>query len=163
MQNKHVCMRRALPRLLLLGGLPVLASCGMGSANTFTFTVDLPPDFVYEAAVYYVPVKGANCTVAMADNKAAVFNYKWWKDYKPDAEIAIYRTRKGCPLVVKSIRLEIYGQYGKAFGDFGSDKAGIAVRYEVEEQYKRAFNEAGVNEFYGQCQWSFRTSGKPRI
>ncbi|MEG1041609.1 MAG: hypothetical protein RSE94_16970 [Pseudomonas sp.] len=135
----------------------------MGSANTFTFTVDLPPDFVYVAAVYYVPDKGANCTVATADNKAPVFNHKWRKEYKPDAEIEIYRTRKGCPLVVDYIELDIRGIYGKDRGDFGNDKAGIAVRYEVEEENKRTFNEAGVNEFYGQCQWSFRTSGKPRI
>ncbi|MCY1440626.1 hypothetical protein D9M71_569100 [compost metagenome] len=98
-----------------------------------------------------------------ADNKAPVFNYKWRKEYKPDAEIAIRRTRNGCPLVVNRIELEIYATYGNARRDFGADNAGVSIRYDVAEQYKGTFNAAGESEFYGQCQWFFRTSGKPRV
>ncbi|MEG1545604.1 MAG: hypothetical protein RR382_13970, partial [Tannerellaceae bacterium] len=163
MERRSCYMNLALQRLVLLCCYPLMASCAIGRSDTFTFTADLPPNFVYVAAVYYVPAKGETCTVPTADNKAPVFNYQWREDYKPDAEIAIYRTRNGCPLVVNHIELELYATYGKDRGDFGSDNAGVGIRYEVDEQYKSTFNEAGESEFYGQCQWMFRTLGKPRI
>ncbi|AIL61332.1 hypothetical protein [Pseudomonas alkylphenolica] len=156
-------MRFIIRRLGLFCCFLVLGSCAIGRSNTFTFTADLPPNFVYVAAVYYVPAKGETCTVPTADNKAPVFNYKWREDYKPDAEIAIYRTRNGCPLVINHIELEINATYGEGRGDFGSDNAGVGIRYEIDEQYKGTFNEAGESEFSGQCQWMFRTSGKPRV
>jgi hypothetical protein len=131
--------------------------------NTFTFTADLPPDFAYVAAVYYVPAKGETCTVETRDNLAPVFNNAWRTEYKPDSEIIIRRTRNGCPLVVSRIELDINATYGKTRRDFGGDTAGVVIRDELEEQYKRTFNEAGESTFYGQCQWLFRTSGKPRI
>ncbi|MNO86520.1 hypothetical protein D3C76_779190 [compost metagenome] len=156
-------MSQALQRLALACCVPLMASCSIGKSNTFTFTADMPPNFKYVAAVYYVPDKDETCTVPRADNKAPVFNYKWRKEYQPDAEIAIRRTRNGCPLVVNRIELEIYATYGNDFGDFGADNAGVSIRYDVAEQYKGTFNAAGESEFYGQCQWFFRTSGKPRV
>ncbi|WP_324727957.1 hypothetical protein [Pseudomonas chlororaphis] len=155
-------MTRTLQRLVLGGCIALMAGCAIGQSETFTFTADLPPDFVYVAAVYYVPAKGETCTVPTADNKAPVFNYKWREDYKPNAEIPIYRTRNGCPLVVNRIELEIYATYGKDRGDFGSDNAGVSIRYEMDDQYKGTFNAAGESEFHGQCQWRFRTVGLKR-
>ncbi|MGE8176936.1 hypothetical protein [Pseudomonas fluorescens] len=143
--------------------LALTAGCATGQPNTFTFTADLPPDFSYVAAVYYVPAKGETCNVETRDNKAPVFNDKWRTEYKPDAEITIRRTRNGCPLVISRIDLEINATYGKTRRDFGGDTAGVVIRDELEEQYKGTFNEAGESTFYGQCQWLFRTSGKPRI
>jgi hypothetical protein len=142
--------------------LAFAAGCATSQPNTFTFTADLPPDFAYVAAVYYVPAKGETCTVATRDNKAPVFNNVWRTEYKPDSEITIRRTRNGCPLVISRISLEINATYGKARGDFGGDTAGVVIRDELEEQYKRAFNRAGESTFYGQCQWLFRTVGTNR-
>ncbi|APC14393.1 hypothetical protein BLL42_01040 [Pseudomonas frederiksbergensis] len=155
-------MKRMLHTASLGCGLALTAGCATGQPNTFTFTADLPPDFAYVAAVYYVPAKGETCSVESRDNKAPVFNDKWRTEYKPDAEIAIRRTRNGCPLVIRRIKLEINATYGKTRRDFGGDTAVVAIRDELEEQYKGTFSEAGESTFYGQCQWLFRTMGVTR-
>jgi hypothetical protein len=143
--------------------LGMTAGCANKQPNTFTFTADLPPDFAYEAAVYYVPAPGETCTVEKRHNKAPVFNREWRKAYKPDSEIIIRRTRNGCPLVINRIKLEIHSAYGKHWLDISTDSANVVIRDDLEEQYKGTFSEAGESTFYGQCQWLFRTSGTPRI
>jgi hypothetical protein len=139
--------------------LALAAGCTGKQPDTFTFTGDLPPGFAYEAAVYYVPATGEICTVEKKDNKAPVFR----SGYKPVAEIPIRRTRSGCPLVVSRIELEISSIYGPHWLDSSRDTANVVIRDELEEQYKGTFSEAGESVFHGQCQWLFRTSGKPRV
>ncbi|HCN64535.1 MAG TPA: hypothetical protein DIT33_14240 [Pseudomonas sp.] len=153
----------------VMGCLVLVCCCALGvvwylkEPNTFTFSVDMPPGFKYRAAVYYVPAPGETCTVETKDNKAPVFNEWWREDYKPDSEITIRRTRKGCPLVVYNIELEIYAVYGKDRGDFSSSAAQILVREKLDDKrYGELFNEAGVSTFYGQCGWTFRTVGVNR-
>lgn len=156
-------MRYALRTASLGCCLAMTIGCSTGHPNTFTFTADLPPNFAYVAAVYYVPAEGETCTVETKDNLAPVFNDQWRKEYKPDSEIEIHITRKGCPLVVRRIELEINSAYGKDRGDFGRESAMVVIRQELKEQSKGTFSEAGESVFYGQCQWLFRTSGKPRV
>jgi len=90
----------------VIGCLVLVCSSALGvvwylkEPNTFMLKVDMPPGFKYRAAVSYVPAPGENCTVEMKDNKRPVFNEWWRENYKPDSEITIRRTRKGCPLVV---------------------------------------------------------------
>lgn len=81
----------------------------------------------------------------------------------PVAEILIRRTRKGCPLVVSRIELELSSIYGPHWLDSSRDSANVVIRDQLEEQYKGSFNEAGESTFRGQCQWLFRTSGRPRV
>jgi hypothetical protein len=154
-------------RMLASGcGLALLASCAKHPPNTFTFTADLPPDFAYVAVVYYGPEKGETCTVDRRENIAPVFNSQWRTEYKPNAEITIRRTRKGCPLVIKRIALQIKSAYGKDWSDISGDEAMVFVRNdlsELDEPFRNTFNADGEHTFYGQCQWWFRTSGKPRI
>jgi hypothetical protein len=142
--------------------LALTAGCTTTQPNTFTFTADLPPDFAYVAAVYYVPAKGETCTVGTKDNLAPVFNSEWRTEYKADSEITIRRTRKGCPLVISRIELKIYASYGKDRGDFGADVASVFIRDEVEDQYKSVVNDAGESTFSGECQQMFRTVGPKR-
>lgn len=144
-------------------GLALAMGCTTGQPNTFTFTADLPPDFAYKAIAEYVPAKGETCTVPEGRNTAVGYNMKWRESYMPDSEIAMYRTVSGCPLVISRIKLEILSSYGKERGDFGGDFSTVVIANELEEKYKSSFNEAGESTFYGQCQWLFRTSGKPRI
>lgn len=151
-------------RMMSLGlGLAMTAGCANEQLNTFTFTADLPPDFAYQAIAVYVPAKGQTCTVPGGRNTEVGYNLSWRKHYQPNAEIALYRKVSGCPLVIYRIRLEINSAYGKDWSDISGDSAAVAIRDELEEQYKGTFNEAGESTFYGQCQWLFRTSGKPRI
>ncbi|WP_213941717.1 hypothetical protein [Pseudomonas sp. dw_612] len=141
----------------------LIAGCASSQPNTFTFTADLPPDFAYQAIAVYVPAKGETCTVPGGRNTAVGYNMKWRENYQPTAEIALRRTVGGCPLVISRIKLDINATYGKARGDFGGDIASVFVRDEVADQYKSVVNEAGESDFFGECQWLFRTSGKPRI
>lgn len=142
--------------------LALSAGCSADSSDTFTFTADLPSDFRYVAAVYYVPAKGETCRVATKDNLAPVFNNHWRTEYEPDAKIAIHRTRNGCPLVVSKIKLEINATYGEDRSNFGSDNASVLIRSELEDRFIEHFDSAGVSTFYGQCQWRFRTIGPKR-
>ena len=154
-----------LIRSLCLGScLALTLGCSTtGKSNTFTFTADLPPDFAYAARANYVPAKGETCSVPGGRNTQIGYNVEEWRtQYKPDSEIELHRTVSGCPLVLHNIELNIYAKYGKDRGDFGSDFGKIAVRAQLDERDKDTFNAAGENEFYGQCQWLFRTSGSLR-
>ncbi|MEN5313230.1 hypothetical protein [Pseudomonas koreensis] len=141
----------------------MLLGCVASAPDSFTFTADLPPGFVYQAVAKYEPDTGETCSVPDGRNTAVGYNLQWRENYVAASEIAIRRTVRGCPLVIRKIDLEIYFAYGKDRGDFASDYAAVAIRGELEEKYKGTFNETGESRFYGQCQWLFRTSGKPRI
>ena len=143
--------------------ITLLTGCAKSQPDTFTFTADLPPNFAYKAIAEYVPAKGETCTVPGGRDTEVGYNMKWRESYTPSSEIAMYRTISGCPLVIWKIDLEITSSYGKNRRDFSGDGAAVVIRDEVEEQYRSTFNEAGESTFYGQCQWLFRTSGKPRI
>jgi len=143
--------------------IALTTGCAKNKPDTFTFTADLPPDFAYKAVAEYVPAMGETCTVPGGRDTEVGYNMKWRESYAPDSEIAMYRTVSGCPLVIWKIDLEINSSYGKTRRDFSGDGAAVVIRDEVEDQYRSTFNEAGESTFYGQCQWLFRTSGKPRI
>ena len=153
----------------VIGCLVLVCSSALGvmwylkEPNTFMLKVDMPPGFKYRAAVYYVPAPGETCTVETKDNKAPVFNEWWREDYKPDSEITIRRTRKGCPLVVYNIKLRIYATYGKDRGDFGESAAQLVFKEKLDtEKDREYFDGAGVSTFYGECGWIFRTVGGNR-
>ncbi|MFW0754159.1 hypothetical protein ACN1C3_05315 [Pseudomonas sp. H11T01] len=157
-------MKRVIQSLIFGSCTALTVGCSAtGKTDSFTFTADLPPSFAYVATVYYVPAEGQTCTVPTADNLSPQFNREWRTEYKPDAQINLRRTRNGCDLVLHRITLDINATYGKERGDFGGDSANVAVRETLLETSKGTFNAAGESEFSGQCQWLFRTSGKPRI
>ena len=156
-------MKNVFKRLVLVCGLLSLSGCSVSKSETFTFTAELPPDVYYHADAVYVPAKGETCRVPGGKNTWVEFNRHWRKEYKPDSKIALYRTVSGCPLVISHLRLQIYATYGTDRGDFGVDNAGMVVREELPVEYIESFNALGESVFYGQCQWLFRTSGKPRV
>src|SRR5476649_2446456 len=122
-------MKRLIHKLILGSCLALTVGCSAtGKPNTFTFTADLPPDFAYVATVAYVPVPGQSCNLGKRDNLKSQFNREWRTEYKPDAQIEIHRTRKGCELMLYSIELDINAAYGKDRGDFGGDSGFVAVR-----------------------------------
>ncbi|MGF0241083.1 hypothetical protein ACQR3P_17695 [Rhodococcus sp. IEGM1300] len=157
-------MNDQLSRLVIGGYLGLMVGCSaVEPVNTFRFTADLPPSFSYQAIAVYVPAEGETCTVPGRKNTAVGFNLEWREVYEPKSEIALYRTVSDCPLVIRQIKLEINSAYGKTRRDFSADNAGVAIRYKLDDKYINSFNEAGESNFYGQCQWLFRTSGKTRI
>lgn len=153
-------MKRVIHSLILGSCLALTLGCSAtGKSNTFTFTADLPPGFAYVATVTYVPVWGQSCNLGKRDNLKPQFNREWQTEYKPDAQIEIHRTRKGCELMLNSIELEINAAYGKDIGDSGGDSGYIAFSESLDAHDKGTFNAAGESQFSGQCQWFFRTSG----
>ncbi|MPR04662.1 hypothetical protein F0169_22870 [Pseudomonas sp. MAFF 212408] len=155
-------MTNAHKTLFLGGCVMLITGCTTGKSESFTFTADLPPNFAYSAVVKYAPAKGETCTVTLDDNPYLAFNRKWRTEYKPESEVPIYRTVKGCRLAIYRIDLEINATYGKTRGDFSGDTTAVIIREQLEDQYKRAFDATGEGVINGQCQWLFRTVGPER-
>ena len=155
-------MKQVLKALLSGGCIVLTAGCATGKSESFTFTADLPPNFAYYAIAKYAPAKGETCTVTLDDNPYLAFNREWRTEYKPESEVPIYRTVKGCRLSIYKIDLEINATYGKTRADFSGDTTAVIVREQLEEQYKGAFDATGESAINGQCQWLFRTIGPDR-
>lgn len=161
-------MRRVVKGLIAGSFLTLAVGCSAtgnsvaSSSTTFTLTADLPPDFFYKATAVYVPASGETCRVPGGKGTHVVFNRKWRKNYQQNSEVELYRTVGGCPLMLYSVNLDVYAIYGESVADFGTDFGKIAVRPALDEEDKGIFSATGESEFYGQCQWLFRTSGSLR-
>lgn len=156
-------MKPLRTHLTLLVSAVLLSGCSLNSSDTFIFTADLPPNFYYRADAVYVPAKGETCTVPGGKNTWVEFNRHWRKEYKPDSEIALYRTVSGCPLVISHIKLEINAVYGKGWSDSHGDSTVVVIREELPIEFREEFTASVESSFYGQCQWLFRTAGKTRV
>ncbi|WP_236182805.1 MULTISPECIES: hypothetical protein [Pseudomonas] len=154
----------ALRSATLVVCLALIAGCKTQPANTFTFTAELPPGFAYEALAEYEPINSSETCRAIDLRKTANrFNRNWREKYEPVSEIVIRKTINGCPMVIRRIDLDIRAAYGKDWSDISAESAAVVIRPELEDRYKGTFNDQGLSVFYGECQWLFRTSGKPRI
>ncbi|MFJ4088568.1 hypothetical protein ACIPZD_18085, partial [Pseudomonas psychrophila] len=110
---------KVIVKTLLLGVCALSTTgCFTGESDSFIFTADLPANFAYYAVAKYAPAKGETCTVTLDDNPYLGFNREWRTAYKPESEIPIYRTVKGCRLAIYKIDLEINAIYGADYGDF---------------------------------------------
>ncbi|MFL1514658.1 hypothetical protein [Pseudomonas prosekii] len=153
-------MKDMIQHMVAGGCLAVIAGCSaIEKTDSFTLTADLPPNFAYVAKVRYKPAVGQTCTVPAKENKADVFNREWRTEYQPNSQIKLYQTVNGCQLALSSIGLDINATYGKDRGDFGGDFGAILVGQQPNERYRGTFNASGESEFFGECQWWFRTAG----
>ena len=159
----HALNHRLLKLLSIMACMGILTGCSAGRSETFTFTADLPPNFYYHADAVYVPAKGETCTVPGNKNTWVEYNRHWRKDYKNESTIALYRTVSGCPLVISSFRLKIYGIYGEDRDDYSGDNAIVVARKVIPTEFEKKFTPEGVSAFYGRCKWYFRTIGKTRV
>ncbi|KAB0490730.1 hypothetical protein [Pseudomonas psychrophila] len=154
---------KVIVKTLLLGACALSTTgCFTGESDSFIFTADLPANFAYYAVAKYAPAKGETCTVTLDDNPYLGFNREWRTAYKPESEIPIYRTVKGCRLAIYKIDLEINAIYGTDYGDFSGDTTAVIIREELKTQYKGTFDTNGESAIKGQCQWLFRTQGPKR-
>ena len=154
---------KVIVQTLLLGACALSTTgCFTGESDNFIFTADLPANFAYYAVAKYAPAKGETCTVTLDDNPYLGFNREWRTAYKPESEIPIYRTVKGCRLAIYKIDLEINAIYGADYGDFSGDTTAVIIREELKTQYKGTFDTNGESAIKGQCQWLFRTQGPKR-
>ena len=156
-------MKDMIQHMVVGCSLAVIAGCSaIEKTDSFTLTADLPPNFAYVAKVRYKPAVGETCTVPAKENKADVFNREWRTEYQPNSQIKLYQTVNGCLLALSSIRVDINATYGKDRGDVGEDFGAILVGVQPDDQFNGALNASGESEFFGECQWRFRTVGKLR-
>ena len=131
---------KAMIKALFLGTCALSTTgCFADKSDSFIFTADLPPSFAYYAVAKYAPAKGETCTVTLDDNPYLGFNREWRTAYKPESEIPIYRTVKGCRLAIYKIDLEINAIYGADYGDFSGDTTAVIIREELKTQYTGTF------------------------
>ncbi|MDI3271959.1 hypothetical protein ACYZT3_00335 [Pseudomonas sp. MDT1-16] len=155
-------MKRIFQRLILGSCLSLTLGCSaLVKSESFTFVPDFPPDFKYELTADYVPAKGQTCTVPGGKGTQLGFN-KVYMEYEATSEIPLYRTVSGCPLALNRVEVEVTGIFGPERSDRSTDYAVIAVRPELLERQMGTFNTDGVGEFFGECQWAFRTVGPKR-
>lgn len=156
---------RPLTKALGLGACITLALIWALSepAKSFTFSADLPPDFTYRLTAAYVPATGETCSVPGGRNTKVVFN-RLGKEYKPISEVQLFRTVSGCALMLNHAEVKIFGIHSRnakrAYSSF--DRAQFSVYPELPTRLIRTFNDIGLSEFYGECQWLFRTIGPNR-
>jgi hypothetical protein len=157
-------MKRVIQSLTLGSCLSLAVGCAaVGKQNSFTFIPDFPPDFTYDLTATYVPAKGETCTVPGGKNTQIGFN-KINTEYKGTSEIVLYRTVSDCPLALNLVEIKVIGVIGrdKKRSYSGYDYASFAVRPELLERHMGTFSDDGVGEFFGECQWLFRTVGPKR-
>ncbi|SEF01636.1 hypothetical protein SAMN04490194_6164 [Pseudomonas migulae] len=155
-------VKRVIQSLTLSAALSLTLGCAaVGKREKFTFVPDFPPDFKYELTANYVPAKGQTCTVPGGKGTQLGFN-KVYMEYEATSEIPLYRTVSGCPLALNRVEVEVTGIFGPERSDRSTDYAAIAVRPELLERQMGTFNTDGVGEFFGECQWAFRTVGPKR-
>nr|WP_225919818.1 hypothetical protein [Pseudomonas khorasanensis] len=149
---------------MLSGYLGLLVGCSaVEKRDSFTFVPDFPPDFTYDLTAAYVPAKGEACSVPGGKGTEVGFNKTNMK-YQSPSEIELYRTVSGCPLALNRVEIKIIGVIGRdkkrTYSSY--DYASFAVRPKLQERQMGGFGEDGAGEFFGECQWLFRTVGPKR-
>ena len=116
----NVSLPRFIALPLLAVGASLISGCNSVQPTTFNFIVDMPPGFKYKAVVNYITAPGETCTVARKENKADVYNDIWREGYKPSIDIELRRMINNCPLIMRSVRIEVFSVYGKDRDAFGT-------------------------------------------
>jgi hypothetical protein len=155
-------MRGLLQRLILGSCLSLTVGCSaVGKPSIFTFVPDFPPNFKYELKAIYLPAKGETCSLPGGRNFQVSFN-KPNMEYEGTSEIELYRTVSDCPMALNLVEIKVIGVFGPVRSDSSYDFASFAVRPELLERHMGTFSDDGAGEFFGECQWFFRTVGPER-
>jgi len=135
----------------------VINGCSLLPAEKFTLQADMPAEFRLKADAYYVPATGETCTVPKGYTPRKRFSGKVQKDaHTTTFKIPLTDTPLpgGCPLVLKSLKLDVEGWWGPKATNLGGDYGAISF---VDKQA-----EFSLKLYNGQCQWLFRTMGPYR-
>lgn len=141
----------------LLGG--ALSGCSLIPADTFTLQTDMPPNFQLKADAYYVPATGEACTVPPRKRGYVPDRKIFTSEPQSSAHTAVFNipltARVGdCPLVLKSVKLDVEGRWGPNKFNLDSDYASLSFRDGTSNLKPQVFN--------GECKWLFRTMGPYR-
>jgi hypothetical protein len=134
-----------------------VSGCSLLQTESFNFQAELPENFTISATTYYDAASGESCP-----------GHKVIKSDQPkgtqliELKLPLTEKVKGCSRVLKSVVLNIEGQWGKRELDMSLQKAALYIRDEPTET-TRPFPASGPLVFQGQCQWFFRTVGSRRF
>ena len=149
--NRH-CLR-----LLCISAIAwAVSGCSLLPTESFNFQAEVPENFTISATTYYDAASGESCP-----------GHKVIKSGQPkgtqliELKLPLTERVKGCSRVLKSVVLNIKGQWGKRELDIGLQSGALSIRDEPTET-TRSFPESGPLVFQGQCQWLFRTMGPYR-
>lgn len=158
---------RHVPALLAMAAGLALAGCS--APPTFTLQADLPAHFKFTGDAYYVPAPGETCSVPDYIDGRRPDRTFFKSDYNEAAhrvefQVPLTDTVKGCPLVLRSMLVQVRGKWRAArinedFND--SDSASLSFRDALPADYA-GMPASGVRQFDGQCHWMFRTVGPQR-
>ncbi|MEJ5101224.1 hypothetical protein WH338_23215 [Pseudomonas sp. MYb331] len=161
-------IRRQLARAVAICALSLAAGgCVFAPAQSFTLQADVPADFRVKADAYYVPATGETCEAPPRKRGEVAPNRKFFKsEYQSVARTAEFQipltTRAGgCPLVLRSVRLNLDAKWGTRWSDISGDFASLSFRDVLGADFPD-FPGSGTQEFQGQCQWLFRTATSTR-
>ena len=133
-----------------------VSGCSLLPTESFNFQAELPENFTISATTYYDAASGESCP-----------GHKVVKSEQPkgtqliELKLPLTARVKGCSRVLKSVVLNIEGQWGQRELDMDMDSAGLSIRDELSET-TQPFPATGPLVFQGQCQWLFRTMGPHR-
>lgn len=150
--------------VLITLGAGWLSGCALAPpAKRFTLEVDLPAQFRFIGAANYRSARYELCTLPQRRGKRPERKI-FIADYKPVAERVSYEfplteTIEGCPTVLRSVEFTLYAKWGELDTDVGGSFAAISFADPIESERVAAMPESGVQEFFGQCMWFFRTAG----
>ena len=134
-----------------------VSGCSLLQTESLNFQAELPENFTISATTYYDAASGESCP-----------GHKVIKSDQPkgtqliELKLPLTEKVKGCSRVLKSVVLNIEGQWGKRELDMSLQKAALYIRDEPTET-TRPFPASGPLVFQGQCQWFFRTVGSRRF
>ena len=133
-----------------------VSGCSLLPTESFNFQAELPENFTISATTYYDAASGESCP-----------GHKVVKSEQPkgtqliELKLPLTARVKGCSRVLKSVVLNIEGQWGKRELDMSLESGALSIRDEPTET-TRPFPASGPLVFLGQCQWFFRTMGPYR-
>ncbi len=136
----------------------LLGGCSLMPAETFTLKTDMPAKFRLEVDATYAPAPGETCTVPKGYKPRQRFTGKREMDANTttfDIPLTDITVPGGCPLVLRSLRFDVEGQWGPDSADKDGVFSGAISVVDRQE---------GVNPklYNGECQWLFRTGGPDR-
>ena len=149
----HQCLRAVCISVMAWA----VSGCSLLQTESFNFQAELPENFTISATTYYDAASGESCP-----------GHKVIKSDQPkgtqliELKLPLTEKVKGCSRVLKSVVLNIEGQWGKRDLDMSLQKAALSIRDEPTET-TRPFPASGPLVFQGQCQWLFRTVGSRRF
>lgn len=149
---------RCLVKVVWVALCGLLGGCSLMPAETFTLKTDMPAKFRLEVDATYAPAPGETCTVPKGYKPRQRFTGKMGAEAHTttfDIPLTDITIPGGCPLVLRSLRFDVEGQWGpNAMNYDGTFSGAISVVDREEGRSSKLYN--------GECQWLFRTMGPYR-